>query len=1013
VGIIYIQIDSAGNKAFHNLLYLLDPGATDDRYVTPDIFVDPSSDLPVVIFERDFQITPYYYNTITIVRLDSNGEITEDQQLYWVKNVGYTIYRSSFPAIAADNAGRIHGLWLYDDSGSYHVGYSNSDADTWWTLSNEAAEFCWPVIELGVSQSDGQDRINVAWNRTNEITWTQIDQSGVTVVDDFTVVSGAAGQPQSLSLDMASFEQVYFAWADQRDGNAEIYRKACTPGSTETEWTCGGDERLTDNPGSSIKPSIAVPLELCMDQPEQCQSLANTVWQDDSYDGNYELFFAGWTFRQSISGQVVDAHDMPVPGVTISAGAAGSAATAPDGGYTISGVISGTYVLRPSLSGYTFSPPTRTVTLPPDATGQDFTAWQKPVVLVLGFQGFGRETWRCSDGVELLAPGVGHTFGAMAQWLEDLEYDIWIAHLDTGPLRTPSFEVNAQCLKGQIDQVRQLTGQDVILVAHSMGGLVSRACLSLGDCRDHVDALFTLGSAHAGIHTLFLLKLLALLNPRIPGELVCAWQPALCQFSSGGIGAFNRSNPNRPGVDYRFIGGTKTPFHWGLGWLLLALEGPHDGLVGGHSAVGWVWPTGLNAVRGPDAGRYWTNETHTNGMEYPSYFQAFGGPESQAFRCIAWQLGKRSWVDCAAAGTLALTVTEQESSLSAVTIDVGGHITSGQTVSHSLQIDTSEHALFHLSWLSGTLAFTLTQPNGQVITPLYAETHPEVVTYTVSAGADFMPPSASYAFTTTVPGLYTMTISADEVGVDGTNTVAFAALETDRIFSVAPNAGLHQVGDTATFTGTLQTPGGGIAGADVRVRLTRMDGLTEMLALADLGDGTYRALYTIPDAPGYLQATFTAIGDDDGTAFTRQVDKLLLIGSQAAQLTGSYADRAEDRDGDGFDDTLALDAGVTATEVGTYTIAADLAVGKQTIAHATQYEVLASGTQTVTLYFDGWEIRRSGLDGPYTVRHVYLTDLGAGGVPAQIADDVWTTGPYRWRDFGFERFYLPLALKNH
>ena len=45
VGIIYIQIDSAGNKAFHNLLYLLDPGATDDHYVTPDVFVDPSSDL--------------------------------------------------------------------------------------------------------------------------------------------------------------------------------------------------------------------------------------------------------------------------------------------------------------------------------------------------------------------------------------------------------------------------------------------------------------------------------------------------------------------------------------------------------------------------------------------------------------------------------------------------------------------------------------------------------------------------------------------------------------------------------------------------------------------------------------------------------------------------------------------------------------------------------------------------------------------------------------------------------
>jgi len=188
--------------------------------------------------------------------------------------------------------------------------------------------------------------------------------------------------------------------------------------------------------------------------------------------------------------------------------------------------------------------------------------------------------------------------------------------------------------------------------------------------------------------------------------------------------------------------------------------------------------------------------------------------------------------------------------------------------------------------------------------------------------------------------------------------------------------------------------------------------VTETLPLNDLGSGVYAATWAVPDAPGYLQATVTATGDDGGTAFTRQVDKLLAIAPHTAQLAGTYADRPEDGDGDDFDDTLALDVGVTASQVGTYTLSADLVVSDQIVAHATHYTVLASGTQTVTLRFDGWGIRRSRVDGPYTVTHVYLVDLGAGGIPAQTADDVWVTDAYNWQDFGFENLYLPLILRN-
>ena len=74
---------------------------------------------------------------------------------------------------------------------------------------------------------------------------------------------------------------------------------------------------------------------------------------------------------------MTDGGQRPVAGVRVSAGSLG-ASTDASGYYTITGLIGGTYTLTPMLSGYSFSPPTRTVSLPSNATGQDFSVSAKP-----------------------------------------------------------------------------------------------------------------------------------------------------------------------------------------------------------------------------------------------------------------------------------------------------------------------------------------------------------------------------------------------------------------------------------------------------------------------------------------------------------------------------------------------------------------------------------------------------------------------------------------------------------
>ena len=74
----------------------------------------------------------------------------------------------------------------------------------------------------------------------------------------------------------------------------------------------------------------------------------------------------------SISGRVTDGAGHGIQNVSISGGLLPGNTDA-DGNYTLLWVTAGNYTVTPSRSGYTFSPPSRTVAVPPSATAVDFT----------------------------------------------------------------------------------------------------------------------------------------------------------------------------------------------------------------------------------------------------------------------------------------------------------------------------------------------------------------------------------------------------------------------------------------------------------------------------------------------------------------------------------------------------------------------------------------------------------------------------------------------------------------
>jgi hypothetical protein len=73
---------------------------------------------------------------------------------------------------------------------------------------------------------------------------------------------------------------------------------------------------------------------------------------------------------------VTDGNGNPISGVNVSDNVGHNITTASNGNYVLNPLLPGTYTVTPAKSGYTFSPPSISVTVPPNATGQNFTATQ-------------------------------------------------------------------------------------------------------------------------------------------------------------------------------------------------------------------------------------------------------------------------------------------------------------------------------------------------------------------------------------------------------------------------------------------------------------------------------------------------------------------------------------------------------------------------------------------------------------------------------------------------------------
>ena len=587
-------------------------------------------------------------------------------------------------------------------------------------------------------------------------------------------------------------------------------------------------------------------------------------------------------------------------------------------------------------------------------------------------------------------------------------YPIYYAHLISNPCWTPPLAENAGHLKNSIERVKnaeqQRTGVrpgKVILIGHSMGGLVSRAYIEGERYAGDVEALFTLGSPHEGIPIESLVDYLALIGAKAYGLGYLALgvyclvaQPAVCEFTETGMRIFNEIYKPRGDVRYYTISGS-APFNDlnNLGKVLsLLIKGPDDGLVPTPSG------NGLDDAAFPLS----TDENH--GSFGPNNYFKRGAEPSRTFTdCLSKVL---------VGGSLGERCTARATTLDQAKADeFTGRLPLATVVLKPGDIMTREvfiegaPALFAARWYTGAVGFSLVAPDGLVIDPAYAAANPNVVTFTAEDGI------ATYEIPAASAGPWKLVVKPVDVPASGVEVITFAAFSSDIQLQGAADRLWYAPGDTALLTATVSGP---MAGAVVTAALMRADGITDTLSLIQTSPGVFRGEYGIPNAPGYAQVKMTASGaTGTGAPFERETSLAFQIKPATVSLGSAFTETLIPRSpGSSFYTALDIGVSIVANATGKVGLAADLvdATGKR-VARAIASQDVSPGSSVMVLRFAGRDIHNARLDGPYRLTNLVLVDQSAASLILDQAQNVYTTGSYSHKIFGEGVTYLPLIRR--
>jgi len=584
---------------------------------------------------------------------------------------------------------------------------------------------------------------------------------------------------------------------------------------------------------------------------------------------------------------------------------------------------------------------------------------------------------------------------------------------------------NARELQKTIHRAQEQSGCSTFdIIGHSFGGLTARAYVegglyaqdrqpltSPGGRGIKIRRVFMLGTPNGGVSLHPLTAILGLLGTDLGQD----W-PSIAELLLV-MPAWDVTHTQPPEVAYRLIAGVA----WECGWPYAPFAWPCDGLVLRDSVH--ALSSGVLRAQYPNVQTPTTPDIHGCAPEsVPIKPRAYNCPDNSTYKSeIAPYLGGS--VDTGESletAELQLSGPSDWAGLAHTPL-VTGVITTGQTITATVNIDAVGTTEFYLGWPVGNLDLSLTDPVGTSIISSTAETDPNVDFFALET--DALLNYESYVISDTVTGDWVLTIEAIDTYSDEIPFAAFAIPDSELSLSVFTDQDWYPKNQEAIITATLTLSVTAVTGASTEATIYRPDTITDTVTLYDDGahndasadDGTYGNSYASTDAGGYYAVLATASGNLEGSDYERAAETGFSVSPETASLTGSYSDYPEDVDGNGKHEHLVLNIAVDVAQTGQFELSAKLLDGNgDLVVGASDYISLTLGVQDVPLRFDGETIRTHGVDGPFTITDVYLFDAAGAPVKLDEAFDVWTTAAYDHGIFGNQWFvYVPLATKNY
>jgi alpha-tubulin suppressor-like RCC1 family protein/PKD repeat protein len=322
---------------------------------------------------------------------------------------------------------------------------------------------------------------------------------------------------------------------------------------------------------------------------------------------------------------------------------------------------------------------------------------------------------------------------------------------------------------------------------------------------------------------------------------------------------------------------------------------------------------------------------------------------------------------------------------------VSGALPSRTSVTVPVVCEETTALQFQLITSDTNAILRLNTPSGVAINPVMQQPNTNVQYSAIMSTSEVV--VANYRITSPTGGVWTATI--DGSSVTSTQVAYNLSVFGNSSVTMLPQTGsvFNHGQDVVVACALLDlsaSPPAPVLNASITATIRFPDGSTNRLVLLDDGshndgaatDGLFAAVLAGGQQPGQYSISYRALGTNtQGQALQRVAASTFSVSSGNASLLGDPVYETVDTSGDGIGNFVGVKCWVSAQRAGIYVVSCDLvdSTGTNRLSKSAQFTATAAGPTAVSLIFDLAEIPTLAGSVNYHIENLQLFEIASAG----------------------------------